>query len=306
VNDILQLKSVSLLGNRSQRARGKLGAGVFDGLSATLASKFPFDFLWLSGFSVAASMGLPDLSIVEACVMLDRLRAVERVTELPIVVDFDAGYGDSVRIQYLVREFVQAGASAICIEDNPTSKQCSLYECNNRTLVSIEEHVARLRAAADAMAATTNKCVLLARTEALVARYGVSDALERARAYRAAGAQAIFVQSVDSTGADVLDFAHQWCCGTPLFVAPTRYANVPNAKLVSAGVTHVIGANQAIRAAHRAILDTYNTVAFGTSIGAADHKISSVSEISTDVLRTTGSSPDDSLMAAPARSCVQK
>src|SRR5207237_4325376 len=148
----------------------KVGVGVHDGLSALIAARENFDFLWISSFSCSAATGLPDVGIIGANEILTTVTTVRRLTPLPIVVDLDAGYGDPLKIYHVVDAMVRAGASGLCIEDNPMSKRCSLYEGHSRALATAAEHVARVRAAREAVKAADSTCRIIARTEALVAQ----------------------------------------------------------------------------------------------------------------------------------------
>ncbi len=264
-------------------SHGQTGVGVHDGLSALLASKCPFDFLWVSSFCNSAAMGLPDAGILGAEEMLGMVRLVRRNSSLPIVVDMDAGYGDPLKIYQVVKEMVRAGSSALCIEDNPSSKRCSLYDGYERTLVTIEEHQARIRAAKAAVAEIEGHCLIVARTEAFLACLGVDEALKRASAYADAGADAVFVQSVDATGGEILDFCRGWQRRTPLFLAPTRISHIPKTELFAAGASHIIHANQGLRAAHAAMNRVFQALAELPSSGGVEKEISSVKQVSTDV-----------------------
>src|SRR5260221_12219529 len=125
----------------------QVGVGIYDGLSALLAEKYHFDFVWVSSFCCSAAAGLPDAGIIGPDEILSVVRCVRRSIKLPIVVDLDSGYGDPVKAYHVVEAMARAGAAALCIEDNPVSKRCSLYDGYDRALVTPEEHIARLRAA---------------------------------------------------------------------------------------------------------------------------------------------------------------
>src|SRR5882757_2416430 len=206
--------------------RPQVGIGVYDGLSALLAAKWKFDFVWVSSFCCSAAVGLPDAGIIGPEDILNVVRCVHRSIDLPIVVDLDSGYGDAVKVFHVVESLARAGAAALCIEDNPISKRCSLYDGYDRTLVSIEEHIARLLAAKAGVSAARSTARIIARTEALVAGMGVVEALRRATAYADAGADAVFIQSLDKTGNEVLAFGREWKRRTPIFIAPTRLPHV--------------------------------------------------------------------------------
>lgn len=257
----------------------QVGVGVYDGLSALLAAKWQFDFVWVSSFCCSAAAGLPDASIIGPEEILDVVRCVRRSVNLPIVVDLDSGYGDPVKACHVVEAMARAGAAGLCIEDNPTSKRCSLYSGYDRALVTTDEHIARLRAARAGVTLARSTCHIIARTEALVAGLGVAEALRRATAYADAGADAVFVQSLDSTGDEVLSFARQWKRRTPVVIAPTRLPKITKEEFFAAGISHKIFANQGLRAAHAAVDRTFRTLAESASAQSVEPDISSISTV---------------------------
>lgn len=260
-----------------------VGIGVYDGLSALLAARYNFDFVWVSGFSISASLGLPDVGIVGPDEVLSVVRTVRRVWPRPIVVDMDSGYGDAVKLHHVARDIVRAGATALCIEDNPVSKRCSLYDNVKRTLVSREQHAARIRAARQGVIAAALPAAVVARTEALVAGLGLTEALERANLYVSAGADAVFIQTLDPTGREILEFARRWMRRTPILVTPTRYPSIRNAHLFRAGISHVIFANHAVRAAHAAMSDAFSSLATASSSAELESLITPVARLAADV-----------------------
>ena len=259
--------------------RFQVGVGVYDGISALLAEKWRFDFIWVSSFCCSAAMGLPDAGIIGPEDILNVVRCVHRSIGLPIVVDLDSGYGDAVKAFHVVEAMARAGAAALCIEDNPISKRCSLYDGYDRELVSIEEHIARLRAARAGVEAAGSSCRIIARTEALVAGMGVVEALKRARAYADAGADAVFVQSLDATGNEVITFAREWKRRTPIFIAPTRMPQITKKAFADAGISHTMFANQGLRAAHAAMDRTFGILAQSDSAEAVGPEISPVATV---------------------------
>ncbi|HAO77586.1 MAG TPA: phosphoenolpyruvate phosphomutase [Verrucomicrobia subdivision 3 bacterium] len=257
----------------------QVGVGVYDGLSALLAEKWNFDFVWVSSFCCSAAVGLPDAGIIGPADILNVVRCVRRSVNLPIVVDLDSGYGDPVKAFHVVEAMARAGAAALCIEDNPISKRCSLYDGYDRALVSIEEHIARVRAARAGVKAAQSNCRVIARTEALVAGLGVKEALRRATAYADAGADAVFIQSLDATGNEVLSFGREWKRRTPLFIAPTRLPHVTKKEFFAAGISHTMFANQGLRAAHAAVDRTFRALAEGECSKPIESEISPVATV---------------------------
>lgn len=259
--------------------RFKVGIGVYDGISALLAEKWKFDFVWVSSFCCSAAAGLPDVGIIGPDEMLTVIRCVDRLIDQPIVVDIDTGYGDAVKAFHVVEAMARAGAAALCIEDNPTSKRCSLYDGYERALVPVEEHISRIRAGRAGVEAAQASCRIIARTEALVAGLGVDEALRRAKAYAEAGAEAVFIQSLDATGNEVLGFAREWKRRTPLFIAPTRLPHITKEAFERAGISHCIFANQGLRAAHAAIDRTFGILAQSGSAQSLTSEISPVATV---------------------------
>lgn len=257
----------------------KLGVGVYDGLSALLAEKWKYDFTWISSFCCSAAVGLPDAGIIGPEDILNVVRCVRRSVDLPIVVDLDSGYGDAVKAYHVVEAMARAGAAALCIEDNPISKRCSLYDGYDRTLVTIEEQIARVRAAKAGVKAAGTQTHIIARTEALVAGQGVKEALRRATAYVDAGADAVFIQSIDATGNEVLTFGREWKRRTPIFIAPTRMPQLTKQDFYAAGISHTMFANQGLRAAHAAIDRTFRLMSEAGSTLAIEGEVSKVAVV---------------------------
>ena len=207
------------------------------------------------------------------------IRCVHRSIAQPIVVDLDSGYGDAVKVFHVAGEMARAGAAALCIEDYPISKRCSLYDGFDRVLVSTAEHIARLRAARAGVSEARSACRIVARTEALVAGLGMRETLDRATAYAEAGAHSVFIQSLDATGDEILTFGREWRRRTPIFISPTRLPGVTKEQFFAAGISHVIFANQGLRAAHAAGDRTFRVLAGAESPQAVEAEISPVAEV---------------------------
>ena len=267
-----------LLGNWRQT-----GVGVHNGLSARIAARHGFDFLWLSSFEASAAAGVPDVGLLGAEEMLDLAQAILRLVDVPLVVDMDTGYGDAVKTYHAVRAFARAGVAGIAVEDNPVAKRCSLYDGYRRELASVREHAARVHAARLAADDEGRSCLVVARTEALVAGLGVDEALARLDAYVEAGADGTFVQSVDQTGEEVLELCLQWEQRTPVFLAPTRFDHVPKETLFTTGASHVIFANYGLRAAHRALDETFAQLASAPCAAVVDADVSAVRDVAVEV-----------------------
>ena len=140
-----------------------------------------------------------------------------------------------------------------------------------------------MRAALEAVEASGRSTKIIARTEALVAGMGVPEGLRRATAYADAGADAIFIQSVDATGNEVLTFGQQWQGRTPIFIAPTRMPNMDKQAFFDAGISHFIFANHGLRAAYAAMDHVYGTLSKAPCSGVIEQDIAKVTEVASMV-----------------------
>ena len=224
-----------------------LAAGAHDALSAKLAEEAGFDAIWASGFGISAVQAVPDANILTLTETLEAVRRIVDAVRVPVIADCDNGYGNAINVMRAVGEFERAGAAGICIEDNDFPKRCSFYAGVRRELVPVAEHARKVQAATAAR--RDAGFLIIARTEALIAGLGLEDALQRARAYAAAGADAVLVHSKSRDFTELQAFSAVWDGTVPLVAVPTTYAGVSAARLQEAGFRMVIFANQALRAA---------------------------------------------------------
>jgi 2-methylisocitrate lyase-like PEP mutase family enzyme len=172
-----------------------LGPCAHDGLSARLIERAGFSLLFMSGFAVsAARAGLPDTGLLSYAEVLDTGRSICAATSLPVIGDGDTGYGNAVNCKRTVRGFAQAGFAGILIEDQVAPKACG--HTRVRSVVPRAEAVARVRAACDARDSGAD-IVVVARSDARAA-VGIDEALWRARAFADAGADAVFIDALQS------------------------------------------------------------------------------------------------------------
>src|SRR5438552_3993352 len=232
-------------------------AGAHDGLTARLVEEAGFDGVWARGFEISASYGVPDASILTMSETLAASRAMADAITIPVIADCDTGFGNAINAIRAVEAFEAAGVAGLCIEDNIFPKRCSFYPGVKRLLAPSDEQVLKLKAALGARA--TADFFIIARTEALIAGWGLEEALRRARAYADAGADAILIHSSQSTLDDVARFAEEWDRLTPLVSVPTTYKAATVDALSRLGFKMVIFANQGIRAAIRSVQETLQT-----------------------------------------------
>ncbi|HEX6248366.1 MAG TPA: isocitrate lyase/phosphoenolpyruvate mutase family protein [Nocardioidaceae bacterium] len=263
-------------------SRPVVAVGAHDAMSARLIDAYGFDAVWVSGFGVSAmAYGLPDLNITTMSETLDVTRRIEGVTDLPVVVDCDNGYGGFSNVVRTIVEFDRAGVAAVCIEDNLFPKRNSLYQGQSqRELIKTAEQARRLRAAKAAQ--ESEEFVLIARVEALIAGHGVDAATERAVAYAEAGADAVLIHSKDKSLWEIETFLEQWHrtgISTPLVAVPTLFPDYTAEELADKGFSMVILANQPMRASVQAMEQTLALLHDARKPAAADPHIAAVDHI---------------------------
>jgi len=166
--------------------------GTINAYSAMMAEKIGHQAIYLSGGGVAnASYGLPDLGMTSLNDVVADVQRITAASSLPLLVDIDTGWGGAFNIAKTIRDMEKAGAAAVHIEDQVAQKRCGHRP--NKELVSTEEMVDRIRAAVDAR--IDPDFFIMARTDAF-AQEGIKAAIERAKAYVAAGADGIFAEAV--------------------------------------------------------------------------------------------------------------
>src|SRR5262245_59095120 len=230
--------------------------GAINAYTALLAQRAGFRALYLSGAGVAnASYGLPDLGITTLPDVLEDVRRLTAVTDLPLLVDADTGWGNELAIARTIREMIRAGAAAVHIEDQVPDKRCGHRP--NKALVSPEEMVDRLRAAVDAR--VDPAFVIVARTDA-VANEGLAGGIERACRYVEAGADVIFAEAL----ADLEQYrAFTTAVSVPVLANMTEFGVTPlytAEQLASVGVRLVLYPLSAFRAMSAAALAVYQTI----------------------------------------------
>jgi phosphoenolpyruvate phosphomutase len=254
-----------------------LAAGAHDALSAKLAEQAGFDAIWASGFGISAVQAVPDANILTLTETLDAVRRIVDAVGIPVVADCDNGYGNAINVMRTVGEFERAGAAGICIEDNEFPKRCSFYAGVRRDLVPVDEHARKIEAATAAR--RDSGFAVIARTEALIAGLGIEEALTRARAYAAAGADAVLVHSKAKDFEELRTFSKSWDGGVPLVAVPTTYPGVGPEELHAAGFRLAIFANQALRAAIVAMRETLGEMRRSGRVASVEARIAPLDDV---------------------------
>lgn len=168
--------------------------GAHDALTARVIEKCGFNAVYMTGYGQAAShLGRPDVGLICYSEMLDRASNMADAVSLPVIADADTGFGSAVNVMRTVRNYQKAGVAAIQLEDQVAPKRCG--HMIGREVVAKEEMVGKIKAAVDAR--YDSDFMIIARTDARTV-HGLDEALERALAYEAAGADIIFVESPES------------------------------------------------------------------------------------------------------------
>jgi phosphoenolpyruvate phosphomutase len=168
-------------------------------------------------------------------------------SNIPILLDADTGYGNFNNVRRLVRKLEQRQVAGMCIEDKLFPKSNSFREGKPQPMAPLEEFVGKIKAAKDTQR-DPDFCVV-ARVEALIAGYGLEEALRRARAYAEAGADGILIHSKLATAFQILAFMEHWKEDCPVVIVPTKYYTTPVEVFEEAGISLVIWANHLMRSA---------------------------------------------------------
>lgn len=250
-------------------------AGAINPYSALLAKKTGIKALYISGAGVAnASFGLPDLALTSLDNVLEDLRRIRGISNLPILVDCDTGWGSALNISKTTKEMISAGASGIHIEDQVSEKRCGHRP--NKEIVSTEEMCDRMKAARDAI--SDDEFMLMARTDAF-ANEGINGTIERAQRYVEAGANALFPEAITSledykTLSDTVS--------VPILANITEFGMTPLFKkdeLKKAGISIILHPLSAFRAMSKAALEVYSTISEDGNVEKILEKMQSRDEL---------------------------
>ena len=231
--------------------------GTINANHALLAKRAGYKAIYISGGGVSAgSLGLPDLGIATLEDLLVDIRRIKRVCDLPLLVDIDTGFGTSAfNITRTIQDVAAAGASAVHIEDQIAAKRCGHRP--NKEIVSTSEMVDRIKAA---VAGKPDKnFTIMARTDAL-ANEGLDKALERVRAYVAAGADMIFPEAVTDLA---MYSKFRDAAGVPILANLTEFGKTPLFtldELKGAGVDIALYPLSAFRAMNKAAEKVFESI----------------------------------------------
>ena len=224
------------------------------GVSARIVEEASFEGVWGSGLTISAGFGVRDNNELSWSQVVDHVAFMAEATSIPLLLDGDTGYGNFNNMRRLVRKLEQVGVAGVTIEDKLFPKTNSFLRSERQPLADIDEFASKIKAGKDSQ--TDPDFVLVARVEALIAGWGLAEALKRAEAYHRAGADAILIHSKESSPAEIFGFLDAWGNRAPVVLVPTKYWRTPTEEFRARRVSVVIWANHLLRASITAMQAT--------------------------------------------------
>jgi phosphoenolpyruvate phosphomutase len=239
-----------------------------------------FDGIWMSSLTDSTVKAKPDIEYVDMTSRMNTVSDILETTTKPIIFDGDTG-GIAEHFVYMVRTLERLGVSAVIIEDKKGLKKNSLFGTD---VVQIQDNIDDFanKVSAGKRAQVTDDFMIIARIESLILKAGMDDALARARAYIAAGADGIMIHSKRTTADEVLTFCKEYekfDDRVPLVVVPSTYAQTTEDELAEAGVRIVIYANQLLRSAYPAMVEVAKSILLHSRAAEAEEHCMLIKDI---------------------------
>ena len=248
-----------------------------NGISARIVEEAGFKGIWASGLALSAQYGVRDNNEASWTQVVEMLEFMSDVTTIPILLDGDTGYGNFNNMRRLVKKLEQRSIAGVCIEDKLFPKTNSFIAGERQPLADIDEFCGKIKAGKDSQ--QDDDFCIVARIEALIAGWDISEAIRRAEAYADAGADAVLIHSKLSKPEQILKFAEQWDNRTPVVIVPTKYYSTPTEVYRKANISLVIWANHMIRSAVASMQDVASTIYKNESLIEIEDDIAPVNEI---------------------------
>ena len=248
-----------------------------NGISARIVEEAGFRGIWASGLAISAQYGVRDSNEASWTQVVDMLEFMSDITSIPILLDGDTGYGNFNNMRRLVKKLEQRRIAGVCIEDKQFPKINSFINGEKQPLADVNEFCGKIKAGKDSQ--IDDDFCIIARVEALIAGWGMSEALRRAEAYHEAGADGILIHSKLSRPNEIIEFAHEWAGRLPLVIVPTTYYSTPTDVFRNANISLVIWANHMIRAAVAAMEKTSREIFSTGSVANIEDNIVPVKRI---------------------------
>ncbi|MDA1303005.1 MAG: phosphoenolpyruvate mutase [Nitrospirae bacterium] len=248
-----------------------------NGLSAKIVEEAGFKGIWGSGLTISAQFGVRDNNEASWTQVLDNLEFMSDATQIPILLDGDTGYGNFNNMQRLIRKLEQRHIAAVCIEDKLFPKTNSFLKGEAQPMADMEEFCGKIKAGKDAQ--TDDDFCIIARVEAFICGWGLTEALRRAEAYHQAGADGILIHSALAVPDEILAFKQEWGDRCPVVIVPTKYYSTPTEVFRQSGISLVIWANHLLRSAVTTMQKTAQTLKAQEHLLSIEDRIAPVSEI---------------------------
>ena len=248
-----------------------------DGLSARIVEEAGFEGIWASGLTLSASFGVRDNNELSWTQVVDHVAFMAEAATVPVLLDGDTGYGNFNNMRRLVRKLEQVGVGGVVIEDKLFPKTNSFLRSELQPLADIAEFSGKIKAGQDSQ--QDADFVLVARVEALIAGWGLSEALKRAEAYHAAGADAILIHSKQSSPAEIFAFLAEWGNRSPVVLVPTTYWRTSTEDFRARQVSMVIWANHLLRSSIGAMQETARRLRADDSLLAVEPQVAPLHEV---------------------------
>lgn len=247
-----------------------------NGLSAKIAEESGFKVIWASGLTISASLGVRDCNELSSTQLLDILEFMADAVSIPILVDGDTGFGNFNNVRRFVKKLCERKIAAVCFEDKIFPKNNSFIN-RKQELTSIDDFCGKIKAGKDSQ--LDPNFSIIARTEALIAGLGLSEALLRANAYYEAGADAIFIHSKELDAQEIFAFAKAWDNRCPLIIAPTKYYATPTHLFREHGISMILWANHNLRASIQAMETVCRSLLLEESLIKIENTVAPLDEI---------------------------
>lgn len=252
-----------------------------NGLSAKIAEEAGFKGIWASGLSISSALGVRDNNEASWTQVLDVVEYMADATTVPILLDGDTGYGNFNNFRRLVQKLESRDVAAVCIEDKIFPKTNSFIRGEAQPLADIEEFAGKIKAGCDTR--KDQDFSIIARVEALIAGWGLEEALKRAEAYRLAGADAILMHSKISKPDEIFAFMNAWGLDRakkcPVVIVPTKYYATPTEQFRQHNISLVIWANHLMRTSLTAMQKTAKTIYDEQSLMNVEDKVAPLTEV---------------------------
>src|SRR6266852_7082753 len=256
------------------RGAGLLIPGAANALAARIIATNGFPAVYVTGAGIAnTALGVPDLGLVTLSELVEHVMAIREAVEVPLIVDGDTGFGNALNMRRTVRLLERAGANAIQIEDQVFPKRCGHFE--GKAVISAAAMVQKIRAAVDAR--RDPDLLIIARTDARAVE-GLDAAIDRAAAYREAGADILFVEAPQSVAE--LEVIPARLPGPHLanIVFGGKTPALPAERLASMGFSGIVYANAALQAAVAGMSRVLRHLAATGSLAGVEDLLASFAE----------------------------